>query len=449
MSQTVFLASLGCPKNLVDSEVMLGLLTKLGYAVSSHEDEAEIIIVNTCAFIQPAVQESIDAILSLAQNKIKGACRRLIVTGCLAQRYKEQLIALFPEVDAFLGTDRILEIGSILEHLHDRTGTGRPILSVHKSQFIMDEHTPRRRATPFYTAYLKIAEGCVHNCSFCIIPRLRGRLRSRSMESVVSEASRLAEEGVRELVLVAQDTSSYGSDLHEVNTNLPALLRKLAEIKGLDWIRLLYLYPGGISDELLELISSEAKICPYLDIPIQHVSQRILDLMRRPYGRQDLHRLIDRIRGTLPQATLRTSIIVGFPGESKEEFDELLQFVKEVRFEHVGVFPYANEEGIQTSKLPLQLPETVKKQRQGKLMKLQQRISLETNKSRVGTILPVLIEGVSEETELLLKGRAVFQAPDIDGQVYITSGRTEIGKIVPVKITKALPYDLVGEIVST
>ncbi|MDO9463541.1 MAG: 30S ribosomal protein S12 methylthiotransferase RimO, partial [Deltaproteobacteria bacterium] len=315
-------------------------------------------------------------------------------------------------------------------------------------RFIMDEYTPRRRTTPFYTAYLKIAEGCGHHCSFCLIPRLRGKLRSRPVDSVFAEASQLAGGGVRELILVAQDTSAYGSDLKD-GTGLTDLLKKLLIIPGLDWIRLLYLYPTAINDELLELMASEPRICPYLDIPIQHISPRILRLMRRPYDQDYIYALIENIRRKLPEAALRTSLIAGFPGETGEEFQELLQFVKEARFEHVGVFPYAAEDGTVAGRLPGQLPEKVKRERQKKILKAQQAISLAINRSRVGKIIPVLVEGLSDETELLLKGRAVFQAPDIDGQVYIASGQTEIGRIVPVRITEAHPYDLVGEIVAT
>ncbi|MFZ5995480.1 MAG: 30S ribosomal protein S12 methylthiotransferase RimO [Thermodesulfobacteriota bacterium] len=447
MPESVFITSLGCPKNLVDSEVMLGALIDAGYEITSREEEAGVIIVNTCAFIQPAVEESIETILALAENKKKGSLKRLVVTGCFPQRYGKELIELLPEVDAFIGTDGFQNIGEALRSLKD--GLAQPLYLIPRSpRFIMDEHTPRRCTTPFYTAYLKIAEGCGHRCSFCLIPRLRGKLRSRPVDSIFAEAARLAGEGVRELILVAQDTSAYGSDLGD-GTGLTGLLKKLLTIPGLDWIRLLYLYPTAIDDELLELMASEPRICPYLDIPIQHISPRILRLMRRPYDQDYIYALIERIRLNLPGAALRTSLIAGFPGETSEEFQKLLRFVKEARFEHVGVFPYAAEDGTVAGRLPGQLPEKVKKERQKKILKSQQAVSLAINRSRVGKIIPVLVEGLSDETELLLKGRAVFQAPDIDGQFYIAGGQTEIGRIASVRITEAHPYDLVGEVVAT
>lgn len=440
------MASLGCPKNRVDSEVMLGILMDAGYGVTSREAEAEIIIVNTCAFIQPAVEESIETVLSLAENKREGRLKHLVVTGCFAQRYGKELIELFPEVDAFLGTDGFQNIGDVLRTL--KAGALQPFFAPCTPRFIMDEYTARKQTTPFYTAYLKIAEGCGHRCSFCLIPRLRGRLRSRPISSVFAEATRLAREGVRELILVAQDTTAYGDDLED-GTGLTILLKDLLTIPGLDWIRLLYLYPTAIGDELINLMASDPRICPYLDIPIQHISSRILRLMRRPYDRDYIYTLIGRIRRILPEAALRTSLIVGFPGETEKEFHELMRFVEEVRFEHVGVFQYMAEGETIASQLPNQLPERVKRERQEEMLKWQQAISLAMNQYRVGKALPVLVEGMSDETELLLKGRTIFQAPDIDGEVYIASGQAEIGKIASVRITEAHPYDLVGEIVST
>lgn len=445
MPDSVFIANLGCPKNLVDAEVMLGVLLDAGYDITSLEEEAEIIIVNTCAFIQPAVEESIETILSFARNKKGGRLKHLVVSGCFPQRYGKKLAGLLPEVDAFIGTDGFQNIGDVLDRL--KAGTPRPFFACRKPLFIMDESTPRKQTTPFYTAYLKIAEGCTHHCSFCLIPRLRGKLRSRSLPSILAEAGRLAGEGVRELILVAQDTTAYGSDRGD-GASLTVLLRELLTVPGLDWIRLLYLYPNAVDDELLDLMASEARICPYLDIPIQHISPRILKLMRRPYDREDIYTLIKKIRAVLPQAALRTSLIVGFPGETEEEFQELLRLVQEAGFEHVGVFQYAAEEGTIASRLPNQLPVKIKRQRQKKILKVQQAISLALNRARVGKILPVLVEGLSDETELLLKGRTIFQAPDIDGQVYIAGGQAEIGQMASVKITEAHPYDLVGEIVS-
>ncbi len=446
MSESAILISFGCPKNLVDSEVMLGILADAGIRLTAQEEEADIIVVNTCAFIRPAVEESIEAILSLARNKKNGVCKRLIVAGCLPQRYGRSLVRLLPEVDAFVGTDGPRDLARLLQRHGD--SKSRSLFLVGRPQFLMDEHTLRRRATPFYTAYVKIAEGCAHHCSFCIIPRLRGRLRSRSIDSVGAEVLDLVREGVREINLVAQDAASYGADLGG-GTRLASLIKRLLEIPGLDWLRLLYLYPTRIDRELLEVMASDPRVCPYLDIPIQHVSPRILKLMRRRYRAEEMYRLVDLAREILPEATLRTSIIVGFPGETETEFDELLRFVREVRFEHVGVFPYASEEGTVASTLAGQLPEGVRQERVERVMECQQSVSLDINRSRVGKILPVLIEGVSDETEYLLKGRTRFQAPEIDGQVYVTAGQTEIGQIVPVLITEAHPYDLVGEIVQS
>lgn len=422
---------------------MLGVLTRAGCSATPDERKADLIIINTCGFLRTAVEEAIETILTLARNKELGCCRSLVVTGCLVQRYGKKLAALLPEVDAFVGIDGIETIDTIVRDLEENEAPRICLNS--RPQFIMDELTPRKRATPFYSAYLKIAEGCSHRCAFCLIPRLRGRQRSRSIESVAAEAERLAEEGVREAVLIAQDTASYGMDLYG-RSRLADLLKRLLEVRGIEWIRLLYLYPEHIDGELLEVMS-EPGICKYFDIPLQHASDRILALMKRRYGFKNILDLVGRVRGSIPDAAIRTSLIVGFPGETGGDFEKLLRLVQEVRFDHLGVFVYQNEEGARSSRLSGQISERTKKARYRKLLECQQAISLETNRSRTGKVFPVLIEGLSDESEFLLKGRTELQAPDIDGQVYITDGQAEIGQIIPVRITEAHPYDLVGEIV--
>ena len=439
----VSLVSLGCPKNLVDAEVMLGHLPDDRFQIVTDEAQADIIIVNTCAFISDAQEESVDTILEVADHKKHGRCQILVVSGCLPQRYGEKLAAELPEVDLFVGTADAPRLVALLDaqlKRHEQTTAIGP------PDFLYDHTTPRVKSSPFYSTYVKIAEGCANHCSYCVIPRLRGTLRSRSIDSIVAEVRRLTADGVKEVNLIAQDITAYGADRDD-GARLEGLLRELVKIDELRWLRLLYAYPDGISDELIELIATEEKICNYLDIPLQHVDDAILKQMNRRVDEGTIRGLIRRLRERIPELTLRTSFIVGFPGETEEQFAKLLEFVNEGHFERVGVFRYSREEGTGAAAMEGQIPERVKKSRYAKLMKSQQRVSFRRNRALVGRVEPVLVEGYSEETELLLRGRCIRQAPDIDGQVYITAGNAEIGDIVDLRITDSSDYDLIGEIV--
>ncbi len=441
--QKVCMVSLGCAKNLVDAEVMLGYLPADRFEIVTEEAQADIIIVNTCAFIGDAKEESIETILEVADQKRHGRCRLLVVAGCLPQRYPAELAAELPEVDIFMGPGEVPRIVELIDAWQRRRET---LQAVGRPEYLYDHTTPRVKSSPFYSAYVKIAEGCSNHCSYCIIPQLRGPLRSRSIDSVVAEVRRLTAEGVKEINLIAQDITAFGADRSD-GARLETLLRELVKIEELRWLRLLYAYPDGISDELIELMAGEEKICNYLDLPLQHIDDTVLGLMNRRMDQQAVRALIERLRIRVPDITLRTSFIVGFPGETEQQFTELLRFVNEGHFDRVGVFRYSREEGTPAAALPDQVPERVKKARLEKLMKAQQRVSFRRNRALVGRVEPVLVEGYSEETELLLSGRSVRQAPDIDGQVYITAGQADVGSIVPLRITDSSDYDLIGEIV--
>ncbi|MCW8893319.1 MAG: 30S ribosomal protein S12 methylthiotransferase RimO [Deltaproteobacteria bacterium] len=439
----VSLISLGCPKNLVDSEVMLGHLPLERYEIVTDESQADIIVVNTCAFINDAKEESIDTILEVADYKTHGQCKLLIVTGCLPQRYKDKLPQQLPEVDLFLGTS---EGARIVELIEQYLLTGTPTLKIGRPDYLYDHTTPRVNSSPSYTSYVKIAEGCSNRCSYCIIPQLRGALRSRSIASIIKETENLVTQGVTEINLIAQDITAYGQD-REDGATLETLLRELVKYAGIVWIRLLYSYPDGVSDELIELIATEEKICNYLDLPLQHIDDLILTQMNRRLDEQGIRNLLVRLRQRIPEITLRTSFIIGFPGETREQFNKLLNFVQEGHFERVGVFRYSREEGTAAAKFPEQIPEQTKKSRLNKLMKAQARVSFNKNRELIGRTEQVLVEGYSEETELLLKGRGVRQAPEIDGQYLITSGHADVGEYVQLTITDSSEYDLIGEIV--
>ena len=439
----VSLVSLGCPKNLVDSEVMLGHLPLDRYEIILDESQADIIIVNTCAFINDAKEESVDTILEVADYKENGSCKLLVVAGCLPQRYQKVLKEQLPEVDLFLGTAEGPQIVELIEQqLHNHT----PFQKIGVPDYLYDHNTPRVNSSPTYSSYVKIAEGCSHHCSYCIIPQLRGRLRSRSIVSVVQEVQGLASQGVTEIVLIAQDITDYGADRSDAAT-LEKLLKQLVTIEKIVWIRLLYAYPDGISAELIELIATEEKICNYLDLPLQHIDDQMLTQMNRHLDEGQTRELVQRLRDRIPDLTLRTSFIVGFPGETREQFDKLLKFVEEGHFERVGVFRYSREEGTVAATLSEQVPARTKTSRLNKLMKAQARVSFQKNRSLIGCTEQVLVEGYSEETELLLKGRSARQAPDIDGQYLITSGVADVGEYVQLKITDSSEYDLIGEIV--
>ena len=443
VKQKVSMVSLGCPKNLVDAEVMLGVLSKQDYEITTDEKEADIIIVNTCSFIKEAKQESIDAILDLAERKHDGHCHTLIVSGCLPQRYQEELAHELPEVDIFIGTGDYPRIAEILA---EKGGTGSQLRYVGDPDYIYDETLPRLNSSPSWYSYLKIGEGCSNCCSYCIIPKLRGAYRSRPLDALVAEAERLVARGVKEINVISQDITRYGSDLSDGST-LETLLRRLAAIEGLQWIRLLYAYPDGITDGLIQLIRDEPKICKYLDIPIQHISDPVLKAMKRRSSEGQIRDLIARLRDTIPGITLRTSLIVGFPGETVDDFNSLMHFVEQTGFDRLGVFCYSREEGTPAAEMHEQVSERVKRERYRKLMRAQARLSFRRNRALIGQVEQVVVEGYSEETELLLKGRSSRQAPDIDGQVYITAGTADVGDIVSLRITDSSDYDLIGEIV--
>jgi ribosomal protein S12 methylthiotransferase len=437
------MVSLGCPKNLVDSEVMLGILARQGYELTSQAQEAEVIVVNTCAFIEPAKRESIDTILEMAEYKKSGAARKLVVAGCLVERYRQEILKDIPEVDFVIGTnelERVLE--ACAEDSRDRSLEGSAL------PYLYHELTPRVLATPSYSAYLKIAEGCDHPCSFCVIPQMRGGYRSRKFASVVREAENLARQGVRELTIVGQDTTSYGADLG-LRDGLARLLCELGKIPELVWVRFLYCYPNGLSDALIAAVAETAKVAKYIDVPLQHASARVLKLMRRGSSGEHFLRRIERIRAAIPDVTLRTSVIVGFPGETEDDFKLLLDFVEAAQFDHLGVFLYSNEETSLSYELPSQVPAAVAGRRKRKLMALQRRISRRKLRQRVGRSWPVLVEGRSPETELLFQGRLESQAAGIDGQVLINDfegAEPRAGEFRWATITAAGDYDLVSRL---
>jgi ribosomal protein S12 methylthiotransferase len=444
--------SLGCPKNLVDSEVMMGELRESGYEITTDASEADTLVVNTCGFIDSAKQESVDAILEAARLKSDGKCRRLVVAGCLVERYRDELRAELPEVDAFIGTSQIKEITRVAdERVNARQLTVLPIGN-QTATYLYDESTPRVRATPGHMAYIKIAEGCDRPCAFCFIPQMRGHFRSRRFGSILSEAQSLAGQGVKEIVLVAQDSSRYGEDLGEHDA-LAHLLRELARLDGIEWVRVMYTYPTHISDNFLDVMASETKAVKYLDIPLQHASANVLKLMRRGGTRASLEKLIRRARARVPGLAVRTTFITGFPGETEEDFQELLGFIKDVEFDRVGVFTYSDEEGTPAHDLPDKVDPKVAKRRRDRLMKEQARISRRINKAKIGSRVRVLFEGASPESDLIWQGRMETQATDIDGVILINDApegfNPQPGEFVDVEITEAHDYDLVGRIVTT
>lgn len=447
--KTVFFTSLGCSKNLVDSQVMLGHMGLSGFSIADDPSKADAIIVNTCSFIEAAKKESVDTILEMSdyKNEDKGQCKALVVAGCMAQRYSTELEAELPEVDMIIGTGEYNKIVPLLKALEDGKLEKKSFVEIPK--FIHTEYDPRLNTSPFYTAWLKISEGCNRNCTFCIIPQLRGRLRSRSVESLVTEAKNLSNDGVRELNLISQDLSDYGVDLDEKN-NLLELLTGLDSVDGIDWIRLFYFYPDELTDEVIEKMATTTKVCKYLDSPVQHFSSKVLRRMNRRITGEEIKRRIMRLRARLPEITLRTSLIVGFPGETEEDFMELLNGIKEVKFNHVGIFRYSDEEGTPAYKLKEKVPQDVIDERFDRLYEVQLEVVRELNQKFIGKTLDVLIEGEHDETELLVQGRHEGQAPDIDGKVIINDFsdiKIEVGDLVKVEITEVLDHDLVGKIV--
>jgi ribosomal protein S12 methylthiotransferase len=443
--------SLGCPKNLVDSEVMMGQLKQNGYQITADAEEADTVVVNTCGFIDAAKKESIEAILEAARLKTEGKAKRLVVAGCLVERYRDELKAEMPEVDAFIGTS---QISDILKVCDPRTNTrSLPVIPLgnQSATYLYDESTPRVLATPSHYAYIKIAEGCDRPCAFCFIPQMRGHFRSRRFGSIIAEAHQLAEEGVKELILVAQDSSRYGEDLGKQDA-LAHLLRELSHVKGIEWVRVMYTYPTHISDAFLDVLGEEPKAVKYLDMPLQHASQDVLRRMKRGGNRASLEHLIEHVRRRVPGIAVRTTFITGFPGETDHDFEELLSFVRSVEFDRVGVFAYSDEEGTPAYGLANKVDPKIAKERRARLMREQLRISRRKNQSRVGETVRVLFEGESNESELLWQGRMATQAPDIDGCVLINDAPDDLvpqpGQFVNVLIEAAQEYDLIGRIVS-
>lgn len=436
MTVKVGLVSLGCAKNLVDSEVMLGLLGQAGFAITTDELDADVLIVNTCGFIGPAKEESIEAILKLARAKKEGRCHALIVAGCLGQRYGRELVAEIPEIDAIVGTGEVGNIAGIVGEVL----AGRSILAVGRPEYLYDHTAPRLLATPGYTAYLKIAEGCDNRCSYCVIPDLRGRYRSRRPESVLQEARILAGAGVREIILVAQDTTRYGQDLGG-RPLLPDLLRRLGSIDGLCWIRVLYAYPSRITPELIEVLANEERVCKYLDIPVQHASPRVLREMNRPDDPERVLEVIRRLREAVPGIALRTSLIVGFPGETERDFQRLLDFLGEARFDHAGVFVYSREEDTPAGARADQVPEEIKRERYRLAMFLQRRIARERARSLVGNEVEVLVEKASKQERCI--GRTYRDAPETDGRIHV-AGPGSPGQFIRALVTGVRGYDLLA-----
>lgn len=430
---------MGCSKNLVDAEHMLGILSEHGFEIVENEEDADVIIVNTCTFIESAKNESIECILDLSQYKSNGSCKALIVTGCMAQRYKEQILSEMPEVDAVIGTNEYDKIADVIAELdNDKTdilwcGAGCPD----------EQNMPRIRTTPSYTAYLKIAEGCDNHCTYCVIPSIRGRYKSRKIEDIVSEAEKLVSDGVRELVVIAQDTTAYGKDIYG-EFCLPKLLKKLCSIEKAEWVRVHYCYPELMTDELIDVFKTEPKLCNYFDIPIQHCSDKILKRMGRRTNKAQIIGLIDKIRREIPNAAIRTSLIAGFPGESESDFEELCDFVREVRFERLGVFAYSREEDTPAYGFDNQIDEDEKERRRDLIMMIQSEIAEEQNAKKINSVVRVLVEGKDEIIKSFY-GRTYADSEEIDGKVFFKSDRNPLpGEFVNVKVEQTMEYDLFG-----
>ncbi|SEN35019.1 30S ribosomal protein S12 methylthiotransferase RimO [Paenibacillus sp. OV219] len=439
MTERVKVVTLGCEKNLVDSEIMSGLIDARGYQLVDQADDATVIIVNTCGFIDAAKEESVNTILDMAEFKQTGRLKALIVSGCLTQRYKKQLMEEMPEIDGIVGTGDFHHITDIV----DEALNGKRPVKVGNPAFDYDQKLPRLVTTPRYTAYVKIAEGCDNACTFCSIPIMRGKFRSRSMDSIVAEVQQLADQGVKEVSLIAQDSTNYGTDLYD-KFMLPELLNRVSEVEGIAWVRLHYAYPGFFSDELIETIASNAKVCNYIDMPLQHSEDSILKRMRRPGRQRDTRELVQRIRSRIPDVALRTSIIVGFPGETEEDFERLCDFVREMKFDRLGVFTYSPEEDTPAVRLPNEVPDDVKEWRSNTLMEIQREVSKELNGKHIGKEIDVLVERYDGRSDVYV-GRSPYDAPEIDGEVFISNCKAAIGEIQRVRITHAYEFDMSGE----
>ena len=433
------MVSLGCPKNLVDSEVMLGLIREKQLEITNDPAEADLIIVNTCGFIESAKEESINTVLQMAEYKQNGSCKYLVMTGCLGQRYADELFESMPEVDAIVGTDSFTDIGWVI----DQVMAGKRLKHLQKLESKNVAMPPRMLTTPSYMAYLKIAEGCDNCCSYCIIPQLRGPYTSRPFAEVLAEAKALADSGIKELIVVAQDTTRYGEDTTG-KLLLPQLLHDLNALEGIEWIRVMYLYPNNFTDELIEAFATLDKVCKYIDIPLQHASDRLLDSMNRFDTREQVETLLNKLRTRIPGITIRTTFIVGFPGETEEDFEELKDFVEKQRFEYAGVFQYSQEEGTVAGAMENQIAAEVKENRYHELMALQAGISEEIHQEREDAELDVLVEGFDEDN--LAYGRSTHEAPDIDGTIFIENAEgLAVGDMVRVRILQGFTYEMVGE----
>lgn len=447
--------SLGCPKNLVDSEVMMGQLKQHGYELTTAREEAEVMVVNTCGFIQTAKEESIRTILEMAELKENARLKRLVVAGCLVERYRQDLLNQLPEVDAVLGTSELEKIVAAVDPAAVAAQDAAFVASNAwmtrgLPTYLYDETTPRFLATPRHFAYVKIAEGCDHTCAFCAIPQMRGKYRSRRAGSIVHEAEQLAAQGVRELILISQDSTQYGLDLG-LKDGLADLLRALARVDGIEWIRVMYTYPNSLSDATLRVMAEEPKVCKYLDMPLQHASAAMLKRMRRGGNRQLLEKLLTRARDIVPGIALRTTLIVGFPGETEEDFNELMQFVRDVEFDRLGVFTYSDEEGTHGFDLDQKVPATTMRSRRARLMREQAKISKRKNKALIGQRFRAMLEGISDESELLLQARLESQAPEVDGHVLINDVpegfNGQPGSMIEIEISEAHNYDLVAHVI--
>jgi ribosomal protein S12 methylthiotransferase len=441
-ARTIHFLSLGCPKNRVDSEVMLGVARQKGFTHVDDAGLAEVIVINTCGFIGDAKKESIDAIFEMAHQKEQGRCQRLVVAGCLSQRHPDELAREMPEVDHFLGSSDMLKLGAVLEGEAERMLVGSP------ADWVIRATDPRTLSTPSGSAYVKLAEGCSRTCSFCVIPEMRGKQRSRAVSDVVTEVTRLAEAGVREVNLISQDTIAYGRDLpKDGRPTLAELAGKVADVPGVHWVRLFYLYPEAMDDALIDLLANHPRVVPYVDMPLQHAADAMLRRMRRGHGGERLRRVVSELKTRIPRLTFRTAFIVGHPGETDAEFEELVDFVRWAEFDRVGVFRYSDEESCKSFALEGKVPEKLAEKRYRTLMKLQRDIAHAKNKALVGQECDVLVEGTSDEHEYVMMGRHAGQAPDIDGQVYLSGGEARAGQIRRVEITQASDYDLVGELI--
>lgn len=439
MTERVKVVTLGCEKNLVDSEIMLGLIYGRGFQLVDEAEEATVIIVNTCGFIDAAKEESVNTILEMADLKETAKLKALIVSGCLTQRYKQQLMEEMPEIDGIVGTGDFHHINDIV----DEALRGKKPIKVGNPAFDYEQVLPRKVSTPRHTAYVKIAEGCDNACTFCSIPIMRGKFRSRSIESIVGEVSQLAAQGVKEISLIAQDSTNYGTDLYD-QFMLPQLLNAVSEVEGIAWVRLHYAYPGFFTDELIETIAANPKICKYIDMPLQHSEDQILKRMRRPGRQRDARELIAKIRARMPEAALRTSIIVGFPGETEEDFERLCQFVREIKFDRLGVFCYSSEEDTPAVRLPNHVPDEVKQWRANTLMEIQREVSKDLGSKYIGKEIEVLVERYDGRNDIYI-GRSQYDAPEIDGEVFISNCKAAIGDIRRVRVTHAYEFDLSGE----